>query len=61
MAIFESSTKRKPGTRSNTKLMVSGGQSPAGQWITDPNLPILFHMITVARDKKKSLSLKVFL
>lgn len=43
MAIFESSVKRKPGTRSNTKLMVSGGQSPAGQWVTDPNLPILFH------------------
>lgn len=43
MAIFESSVKRKPGTRSNTKLMVSGGDSPAGQWITDPNLPILFH------------------
>lgn len=43
MAIFESSVKRKPGTRSNTKLMVSGGQSPAGQWVTDPNLPIQFH------------------
>jgi hypothetical protein len=43
MAIFESSVKRKPGTRSNTKLAVSGGDSPAGQWVTDPNLPILFH------------------
>ncbi len=43
MAIFEASTKRKPGTRSNTKLVVSGGASPAGQWVTDPNLPILFH------------------
>lgn len=43
MAIFEASTKLKPGTRSNTKLLVSGGMSPAGQWVTDPNLPILFH------------------
>lgn len=43
MAIFESSAKRKPGTRSNTKLVVSGGASPAGQWVTDPNLPMLFH------------------
>lgn len=43
MAIFESSVKRKPGTRSNTKLVVSGGASPAGQWVTDPNLPILFN------------------
>lgn len=43
MAIFQSSAKRKPGTRSNTKLAVSGGDSPAGQWITDPNLPILFN------------------
>lgn len=43
MAIFQASARRKPGTRSNTKLVVSGGASPAGQWITDPNLPILFH------------------
>lgn len=43
MAIFEASARRKPGTRSNTKLVVSGGMSPAGQWITDPNLPVLFH------------------
>lgn len=43
MAIFESSTKLKPGTRSNTKLVVSGGDSPAGQWVTDKNLDILFH------------------
>lgn len=43
MAIFESSVKQKAGTRSNTKLVVSGGASPAGQWVTDPNLPILFH------------------
>ena len=43
MAIFESSVKQKAGTRSNTKLVVSGGASPAGQWVTDKNLPILFH------------------
>lgn len=44
MAIFESSVKRKPGSRSNTgRLVVSGGDSPAGQWVTDPNLPILFN------------------
>ncbi len=43
MAIFESTARRKPGTRSNTKLRVSGGLSPAGQWVTDQNLPILFH------------------
>lgn len=43
MAIFESSVKRKAGTRSNTKLVVSGGNSPAGQWVTDKNLPMLFH------------------
>lgn len=43
MAIFESSVKQKAGTRSNTKLVVSGGQSPAGQWVTDKNLPMLFH------------------
>lgn len=42
MAIFQGDARRKPGTRSNTKLVVSGGASPAGQWITDPNLPILF-------------------
>ncbi|MCX7610405.1 MAG: hypothetical protein N2043_02305 [Ignavibacterium sp.] len=42
MPIFESTFRRKPGTRSNTKLVVSGGQSPAGQWVTDPNLPVLF-------------------
>lgn len=43
MAIFEADARRKPGTRSNTALIKSGGQSPAGQWVTDPNLPILFH------------------
>ncbi len=43
MAIFEADARRKPGTRSNTKLVVSGGSSPAGQWVTDPNLPMLFH------------------
>lgn len=42
MAIFESDAKRKPGTRSNTALVKSGGMSPAGQWITDPTLPIRF-------------------
>lgn len=42
MAIFQSSTRRKPGTRSNTALVKSGGMSPAGQWVTDPNLPIRF-------------------
>jgi hypothetical protein len=42
MAIFEASARRKPGTRSNTALVKSGGMSPAGQWITDPNLPIRF-------------------
>ena len=42
MAIFESSVKRQAGTRSNMKLVVSGGASPAGQWVTDPKLPISF-------------------
>ncbi|WP_422661765.1 hypothetical protein ACK8P5_25765 (plasmid) [Paenibacillus sp. EC2-1] len=43
MAVFESTVKRKPGTRSHAgRLSVSGGDSPAGQWLTDPNLPILF-------------------
>lgn len=43
MPIYQATARRKPGTRSNTKLAVSGGDSPAGQWITDPNLPILFN------------------
>lgn len=43
MAVFEVDAKRKPGTRSNTKLMVSGGDSPAGQWVTDPELPVKFN------------------
>lgn len=43
MAIFQATSRLKPGTRSNTKLMVSGGDSPAGQWVTDPTLPIRFH------------------
>lgn len=43
MAVFEVNAKQKAGTRSNTKLRVSGGQSPAGQWVTDKNLGILFH------------------
>lgn len=42
MALFEKETKRKPGTRSNTKLVVSGGDSPAEKWVTDPDLPVLF-------------------
>lgn len=43
MAIFEATARRQNGTRSNTKLVVSGGASPAGQWVTDPNLPMLFN------------------
>lgn len=43
MAIFEREAKRKPGTRSNTKLFVSGGDAPAEHWITDSELPILFN------------------
>ncbi len=42
MAIYEATSRRKPGTRSNTKLIVSGGMSPAAQWIVDPTLPIQF-------------------
>lgn len=42
MAIYESSVKRKPGTRSNMKLTVSGGASPAGQWVLDPTLGVKF-------------------
>lgn len=42
MAILEAASRRKPGTRSNTALVKSGGMSPAGQWVTDPNLPIRF-------------------
>lgn len=42
MALFEKEVKRKPGSRSNTKLMVSGGDSPAEKWVTDPTLPVLF-------------------
>ena len=43
MALMDRDTvRRKPGTRSNTKLVVSGGMSPAGQWQTDRNLPVLF-------------------
>ena len=43
MAIFERSARIKPGTRSNTKLVVSGGFSPAEHFITDPELPVLFY------------------
>lgn len=41
MALFEGYVRR-PGTRSNTKLVVSGGDSPAEKWIVDPELPVLF-------------------
>lgn len=43
MAVFERQAKVKPGTRSNTKLVISGGFSPAEHWITDPTLPVLFN------------------
>jgi hypothetical protein len=43
MALYENQTKLKPGTRSNTKLVVSGGFSPAEQFIVDPKLPVLFN------------------
>lgn len=42
MALFEREARRKPGTRSNTKLVVSGGDSPAEKWVTDPTLETLF-------------------
>lgn len=42
MALLEKETTLKPGTRSNTKLVVSGGDSPAEKWVTDPTLPVLF-------------------
>lgn len=42
MALFEKDARLKPGSRSNTKLIVSGGDSPAEKWITDPALPTLF-------------------
>jgi hypothetical protein len=42
MAIYQASVKRKAGSRSNTALVKSGGMSPAGQWVTDPSLPIRF-------------------
>lgn len=42
MALFERESRRKPGTRSNTKLIVSGGDSPGEKWATDPTLPVLF-------------------
>ena len=34
--------RRKPGTRSNTKLVVSGGDSPAELWLAKQDLPKLF-------------------
>lgn len=42
MPLFERQARIKPGSRSNTKLRVSGGDSPAEKWITDPSLPTLF-------------------
>lgn len=41
MALFEGN-RRKPGTRSNTKLIVSGGDSPAERWKVKQDLPKLF-------------------
>ncbi len=41
MALFEGN-RRKPGTRSNTKLVVSGGDSPAERWKVKQDLPKLF-------------------
>jgi hypothetical protein len=43
MALYENQSKVKPGTRSNTKLVVSGGFSPAEQFIVDPELPVVFN------------------
>lgn len=34
--------RRKPGTRSNLKLRISGGDGPATQYIADKTLPVLF-------------------
>jgi len=41
MSLFEGN-RRKPGTRSNTKLIVSGGDSPAERWMAKQDLPKLF-------------------
>lgn len=41
MSLFEGN-RRKPGTRSNTKLIVSGGDSPAEHWKVKQDLPKLF-------------------
>ena len=41
MALMEGK-RRKPGTRSNTKLVVSGGASPAELWLAKQDLPKLF-------------------
>jgi hypothetical protein len=43
MALFEAKAKIRPGSQSNTKLTVSGHESPAESWVTDQNLPILFN------------------
>lgn len=42
MPIFEPKYTRIPGKRTNTKLIVSGGASPAEHFIVDPDLPVLF-------------------
>ena len=41
MALFTGSTLKK-GTQSNTRLVVSGGDSPAEKWKVNPTLPKLF-------------------
>ncbi len=44
MALFEREGRAsiQAGSRSNTKLIVSGGMSPAEKWVTDPTLSVLF-------------------
>lgn len=45
MALFEREGRAsiQAGSRSNTKLIVSGGMSPAEKWKTDASLPVLFN------------------
>ena len=43
MALFEKQLTTIAGSRSNTKLVVSGGDSPAEKWVTDSTLPVLFN------------------
>ena len=42
MAIFEKQAKLKPGSRSHTRLVVSGGDSPSEHFILDPKLEETF-------------------